>query len=272
MTDFARRAYDHSFPFDPIIRSLLDLDAYKLLMGQILHELFPTVSVAWEVKNRTVSVKLAEEIDIKELKQQLDHARTLRFTQSELIWLQGQTFFGEEGIFKPAFIHVLKTFRLPGYVLNQNDNGQFELRFLGTAFEASMWEIYALAIMNELRSRAVLRKFNRSQLDIIYARAKVKLYAKLEKLNQVEGLLLSEFGTRRRHGFLWQEHCVLTACEVLGDKFVGTSNMLLAEQADQIPAGRRPGQHGQVDQDHSLGCQQHRTRRSTHHHHRPCQG
>jgi nicotinate phosphoribosyltransferase len=68
----------------------------------------------------------------------------------------------------------------------------------------------------------------RAELDILYARAKVKLYAKLERLRELPELNLSDFGTRRRHGFLWQEHCVLTAAEVLGSRFTGTSNVHLA--------------------------------------------
>src|SRR5690606_40673679 len=100
-------------------------------------------------------------------------------------------------------------FRLPDYELAVRED-QIDLRFAGTWWETTMWEIPALAIVNELRSRAVLRTMSRSALDILYARAKVKLYAKLERLRGLPGLNLSDFGTRRRHGFLWQEHCVLT--------------------------------------------------------------
>ena len=38
MIDFAIRVYNHGFPFDPIIRSLLDTDFYKLLMQQFIWE------------------------------------------------------------------------------------------------------------------------------------------------------------------------------------------------------------------------------------------
>src|SRR3546814_13372380 len=79
-----------------------------------------------------------------------------------------------------------------------------------------------------MRSRASQRAMSRSQLDILYARAKVKLYAKMEKLRELPELNVSDFGTRRRHSFLWQEHCILTAKEVLGDGFTGTSNVYLA--------------------------------------------
>jgi nicotinate phosphoribosyltransferase len=34
--DLAKRAYDHGFRLDPIVRSLLDTDFYKLLMLQMI--------------------------------------------------------------------------------------------------------------------------------------------------------------------------------------------------------------------------------------------
>jgi nicotinate phosphoribosyltransferase len=45
-------------------------------------------------------------------------------------------------------------------------------------------------------------------------------------------LRLSDFGTRRRHGFLWQRWCVEAVKEGLGPCFVGTSNVLLAMDND----------------------------------------
>jgi nicotinate phosphoribosyltransferase len=228
LIDFATRAYDHGFPFDPIIRSLLDTDFYKLLMQQFIWEHYPNERVDWALTNRTRDVRLAEQIDPGELRQQLDHVRRLRFTPSELIHLRGQTFYGQTGIFKEGYLHVLKTFELPDYVLEADCEGQLSLRFEGPWWQTTLWEIYALAIVNEMRSRALLKAMSRSELDILYARAKVKLYAKLERLRELPELNLTDFGTRRRHGFLWQEHCVLTAQEVLGPRFTGTSNVYLA--------------------------------------------
>ena len=45
-------------------------------------------------------------------------------------------------------------------------------------------------------------------------------------------LRLSDFGTRRRHGFLWQRWCVEAVKEGLGPSFTGTSNVLLAMDND----------------------------------------
>ena len=227
--DFARRAWDHSFPFDPIVRSLLDTDFYKLLMAQMIHEKHFHELASFTLNNRTKSVRLAELIDLGELREQLDHVRSLRFQPSELIWLRGQEFYGQDGLFSPSFLDFLRRLHLPEYELHTDrETGQIAFETSGRWCEVTFWEIPLLAIVNELRNRAVLRRMSRSQLDILYARAKVKLYAKLERLARLDGLNLTDFGTRRRHSFLWQEHCVLTAQEVLGDAFTGTSNALLA--------------------------------------------
>jgi nicotinate phosphoribosyltransferase len=235
--DFSKRAFDHSYHIDPIVRSLLDTDFYKLLMLQFIWKKYYNTRVEFAVTNRTKSVRLAECVDIKDLRAQLDHVRTLRFRGSELVWLRGQTFYGQSGLFEEAFLDFLRTFRLPQYTLGEElidgqATGQFTLEFSGTWKETTLWEIYALEILNELRYRKIMAGMNRSQLDIMYARAKVKLYNKLTALSAVDGLNVSDFGTRRRHSFLWQEHCVTTAKEVLGDKFSGTSNAYLAMKYD----------------------------------------
>ncbi|HEY0149771.1 MAG TPA: nicotinate phosphoribosyltransferase [Allosphingosinicella sp.] len=226
--DFATRAYNQTFPFDPIVRSLLDTDFYKLLMQQFIREHYPNEQVGWRVTNRSGRVKLGREIEMGALREQLDHVRTLRFTPSEIIHLRGQSFYGQRGIFKEAYLGKLCSFQLPEYDLRETEDGQIDLSFAGPWWQTTLWEIYALSIINELRSRALMRHMSRSQLDILYARAKVKLYAKLEVLAGLPQLNLTDFGTRRRHSFLWQEHCVLTAREVLGDRLTGTSNVYLA--------------------------------------------
>lgn len=43
-TDIARRTYDHKWRLDPIVRSLVDSDLYKLLMLQMIRHLYPDVA------------------------------------------------------------------------------------------------------------------------------------------------------------------------------------------------------------------------------------
>ena len=230
-TDIATRTYDHGWRLDPIVRSLLDTDFYKLLMLQLIWRRHAETQATFALINRTTSVRLAELIDEAELRAQLDHVRTLRFAKKELIWLAGNSFYGEARMFAPDFIAWLADFRLPEYELRTVD-GQFELRFAGAWTHTTMWEIPALAIINELRARAAMRGKGRFTLDVLYARAKAKLWEKVERLQQLPDLALSDFGTRRRHGFLWQRWCVEALKEGLGRRFIGTSNVLLAMDGD----------------------------------------
>ena len=153
VTDIASRTYNHGWRLDPIVRSLLDTDFYKLLMQQMIREFYPDQRVTFSVINRSKHVRLAEIIDEGELRAQLDHARSIRFTKKELIWLAGNTFYGKTQMFSPDFINWLADFRLPEYELHKVD-GQYELHFHGPWTHTTMWEIPALAILNELRSRA----------------------------------------------------------------------------------------------------------------------
>jgi nicotinate phosphoribosyltransferase len=225
--DIATRVHNHTFRIDPIVRTLLDTDFYKLLMQQMIWKLHRKRRVTFQLINRTTSVRLADIIEERELIDQLDHARSLRLAKNELIWLAGNTFYGTKQIFEPAFMEWLAGFGLPEYELVRRD-GQYELRFEGPWAETTMWEIPALAIINELRARAAMRFMSRFDLDVLYARAKAKLWLKVERLRLLgrEGIVrISDFGTRRRHGFLWQRWCVEALQEGLRENFIGTSNV-----------------------------------------------
>jgi len=231
VTDIAKRVYDHTWKLDPIVRSILDTDFYKLLMLQMIRGLYPDVAVTFSLINRTKRVRLGEIIDEGELREQLDHARTVRLSKKELIWLAGNTFYGRRQIFQPDFLDWFADFQLPEYELTRRD-GQFELHFHGPWAHTTMWEIPALAIVNELRSRAALKGLGRFTLDVLYARAKSKLWNKVERLRQLPDLRISDFGTRRRHSFLWQRWCVEALKEGLGPALAGSSNVLLAMDSD----------------------------------------
>ena len=228
MTDLAIRAYNHSFRIDPCVRSLLDTDFYKLLMAQFIWKNYRGVQVTFALKNRTKNVLLGNIIPEEELRAQLDHARTLRFKNNELIWLAGNTFYGQRGMFEPEFIEFLRNYQLPEYSLKKTDDGQYEFETTSDWVESTFWEIHALEIINTLRNRAGLQTLSKFELDILYSRAKNKLWEKLQILSKLPGLNLTDFGTRRRHDFLFQEWAILAAADVLGSSFTGTSNALIA--------------------------------------------
>lgn len=227
MVDIATRVYNHKWKIDPIVRSLIDTDFYKLLMCQSVFRNRPDTVVRFSLINRTSSVRLAELIDEGELREQLDHIRTLSLSRGESTFLRGNTFYGKRQMFRPDFMEWFENLRMPPYHLEKRD-GQYELTFEGKWPEVMLWEIPALAVLMELRSRAVLATMGRFELQVLYARAMTKLWEKIERLKRIERLKIADFGTRRRHSFLWQDWCVQAMIEGLGDAFTGTSNCLIA--------------------------------------------
>jgi nicotinate phosphoribosyltransferase len=226
--NLARRAHDHNWELDPITRSLLDTDFYKLLMLQFIWKHFPTTHTSFSLLNRSTTVRLGEIVSVDELREQLEATRKLRFHKSELIWLAGNSFYGRRGIFEHAFLEWLeRDFRLSDFDLSVQD-GQIALRFDGLWTATTLWEIYALSAIDELKTRASLKRLTEFELDILYARAKTRLWEKMERLRGVPGLNVSDFGTRRRHSFLWQEYVVKAMSDVLGPSFTGSSNTYLA--------------------------------------------
>jgi len=229
--EIATRVWNHKWKIDPIVRSLIDTDFYKLLMCQSVFHNRPDVQVTFSLINRSHHVPLAKLIDEGELREQLDHIRSLSLTRGESTWLRGNTFYGKRQMFRPDFMEWFENLRLPPYFLERVGD-QYELTFEGSWPEVMLWEIPALAVLMELRSRAVLDDMKKFELQVLYARATAKLWEKIERLRDQPGLKIADFGTRRRHSFLWQDWCVQAMSEGLGDRFTGTSNCLIAKNRD----------------------------------------
>jgi nicotinate phosphoribosyltransferase len=150
--------------------------------------------------------------------------------------MRGNTFYGKRQMFRPDFMEWFENLRLPAYHLERKGD-QYELTFEGKWPEVMLWEIPALAILMELRGRAILDRMGRFELQVLYARAMTKIWEKITALRDLDGLRIADFGTRRRHSHLWQDWCVQAMIEGLGDKFTGTSNCLIAMRRDLEAVG-----------------------------------
>ncbi|MEM9247390.1 MAG: nicotinate phosphoribosyltransferase [Pseudomonadota bacterium] len=231
MVDIATRVWNHKWKIDPIVRSLIDTDFYKLLMCQSVFHNRPNTHVTFSLINRSSAVPLARLIDEGELREQLDHVRSLSLSRGESTWLRGNMFYGKRQMFRPDFMEWFEALRLPDYGLERRDD-QYELTFEGRWPEVMLWEIPALAILMELRGRAMLNRLGKFELQVLYARAMTRIWEKVERLRTLDGLRIADFGTRRRHSFLWQDWCVQAMQEGLGSAFTGTSNCLIAKNRD----------------------------------------
>ncbi len=227
MVDIASRVWNHKWKIDPIVRSLIDTDFYKLLMCQSVFRNKPDTRVTFSLINRSKDVPLAELIDEGELREQLDHIRSLSLSRGESTWLRGNTFYGKRQMFRPDFMEWFEQLRLPPYHLERRGD-QYELTFEGSWPEVMLWEIPALAVLMELRGRAVLNTMGKFELQVLYARAMTRVWEKIEAMRDIKDLSIADFGTRRRHSYLWQDWCVQAMQEGLGNAFTGTSNCKIA--------------------------------------------
>jgi nicotinate phosphoribosyltransferase len=236
MVDIATRVWNHKWKIDPIVRSLIDTDFYKLLMCQSIFRNKPDTEVTFSLINRSKHIPLADLIDERELREQLDHIRSLSLSRGESTWLRGNTFYGKRQMFRSDFMEWFENLKLPPYHLERKGD-QYELTFKGKWHEVMLWEIPALAVLMELRGRAVLDRMERFELQVLYARAMTRVWEKVEALRDIPDLSIADFGTRRRHSYLWQDWCVQAMSEGLGAKFTGTSNCKIAMKREMEAIG-----------------------------------
>ena len=219
----------------PIISSLLDVDFYKLSMGQMIYHLHPNVPVTFSFINRSKSVSLPRFIDIGRLREELEHCRSLRFTSQELHYVMG-TYEYDQPMFSVDFIKFLNTLALPEFQLEEYD-GQFVLNFAGAWSTGTYWETIGMSVMNELFFRSMMTSYSRFEREQAEANGRLRLGDKVRKLRDNSDITFSDFGTRRRFSRSWQDYVVGTLSEELPGQFKGTSNVLLAQKYGVMPTG-----------------------------------
>lgn len=234
MTDFTRRILRPEHP-DWIIRSLLDVDFYKFTMGYFIWKLHRGVRVKFRLINRNLKLPLARLIDINELRDQLEHVRTLRFRRTDITYLRGMDIYGTH-MFPEEYLQFLSTLQMTPFHLEEN-GVQFNLSFEGPWEIVTFWETIALAIVCELLYRKLMQTMSEPELNALYGAATDKLYKKLRALKDHGGIKFADFGQRRRHSFLWQQFAIKMARDVMGTSFTGTSNTWMAFNQDLVPIG-----------------------------------
>ena len=159
MVDIATRVYNHHWKIDPIVRSLIDTDFYKLLMCQSVFRNRPDTQVTFSLINRTTSVPLARLIDEGALREQLDHIRSLSLSRGESTWLRGNTFYGKSArCSERTSSSGSKTLEPAANIISNGVGDQYELTFRGFRGPRSRCgRSRPSSVLMELRSRAVLR-------------------------------------------------------------------------------------------------------------------
>ncbi len=216
----------------PIITSLLETDLYKFSMGQAIYHQFASYKTNWTFKCRNDGVKFTPEM-LAEIKEQIKHYCSLKFTEEELNYLSNIEWLHED------YIDHLRLWnaRFEDFTISNAGECGFSLDAKGTWLNTSMYEIPVLAIINEVYFRMAYN------YDELFEQYKRKLNEKTDWLITGKYNLggFSEFGLRRRLSAEAQELAVKTLCEnncnYKASKCVGTSNVYLAKKFNVIPVG-----------------------------------
>jgi len=237
---------------EPIIKSPLETDAYKFSMDQCIFHQFNNYTTTWSFKCRNANVKFTKDM-VQEIKEQIDHYCTLRFTEGELKWLENNLPWIHRDYLD--FLRYWYPRREEIFVSDHNteecteagyhDCGLF-IEARGTWLNTSMYEIAILAIVNEVYfafkygCNAKLREFKTLTDEHI---AQISGYhpsgAQIDPMYHIG--TFSEFGMRRRYSRASQDY-LISALKYEKDEghlpgFVGTSNVYLAKKFDLKAVG-----------------------------------
>lgn len=208
-----------------IIESLLDTDFYKLTMTQLMLLKHPDLHGEYDFLCRNKDVKFTVEM-VEQIREEVAHLCTLRFSKEELNYLRSIPFLKEE------FITFLKYYQPDRDCVDikLTETGELKILVSGTLYEATWFEIYLLEIVNEVYFRC------QYEYTHLYGAAVKKLHQKVKDFKAGKyNFRFAEFGCRRRLSREFQEYAYK---ELLKTGYcVGTSNVKLAMDTKTTPIG-----------------------------------
>ncbi|MDO5102319.1 MAG: nicotinate phosphoribosyltransferase [Lautropia sp.] len=212
-----------------IISSLLDTDLYKFTMMQVVLHHFPGAQVEYRFKCRNEGVDLVPLVD--EINREIESLCELRFSEQELSYLRQLRFI------KSDFVDFLGLFQMNRKYISvtpsPQGNGEIDIVIKGPWLHTILFEIPVLAIVNELYFRQVAPNPD-------FAEGRRRLDEKISMIvndPEMEGIIIADYGTRRRFSGHWHEEVLQTCRTRLGEAFAGTSNVLYAMKHGVLPLG-----------------------------------
>ncbi|PHM40206.1 nicotinate phosphoribosyltransferase [Xenorhabdus mauleonii] len=225
----------------PIIKSLLDTDAYKFHMQQAVYHHYRNIPVVAEFRCRGDEL-LGEYAET--LRHQINMMADLALTEREADYLSSLPFFKED------YLNWCKTFRFnPEQVeVSVTDEGQLAIRISGLWHEVILWEVPLLALISELVHRDHSPEITPEDA-VIQLRKLIELFYKeaAEEDIDLSGFKLMDFGTRRRFSHEVQ-YAIINELKNSFPYLIGTSNYQLAEQLDLPPLGTQAHEWFQAHQ------------------------
>ena len=199
------------FP-EPIIRSILDTDLYKLNMGCVVFHLFPRAQVIYEFINRG-NTPFPEHF-AEELQHQINLMSGLALTPDEKQWL------GTIPYIRPTYVEWFAGYRFnPSEVTITQTRGVLTIKISGPWYRTIYWEVPLMAAISEL--------YFIMTGQVKSDDWKSRIFIKAERLSGHRCHWI-DFGARRRYSYLVEDEVVFVMKSFPG--FLGTSNPHLAHR------------------------------------------
>lgn len=200
---------------------LADLDFYKFTMCQVTDSMLPTTTQQMKFHNRTEGVDLAKYRGDVEHKLQL--LCESKFKTHELEYLSRIDYI------TPGFLDFLRLLQLNmKHVSKLEANGtDLEIRTEGPSRLTTWFETHVMGFVQELYFNDVHKDLPMKD-GVERLKEKVAKYFELSKQYK---FTFSEFGTRRRASFKWQDFVINRLIDKFGldsPCFIGTSNVHFA--------------------------------------------
>ena len=209
-----------------MVYSILDSDLYKFSTSYAYMKMFPNAECTFTFKDRN-KVKRTPEF-LEKFKEQIKKYELVHLTMEEFNWLVTNKSID----FIPVhYWEWLMSFRFDMDKMNiyLDEDGILCVDVTDKCYKASLYEIPVLFSIPEV---------NNTGKSIDWERTIYKLKEKVEIANK-EGMLFSEFGTRRRFNYEVQDR-VIAYLKNFAKTCVGTSNMHFAMKYDMKPIGTHP--------------------------------
>lgn len=209
-----------------MVYSILDTDLYKFTTSYAYMKMFPNAECTFTFKDRN-KVKRTPEF-LEKFKEQIKKYELVHLTMEEFNWLVTNKSID----FMPVhYWEWLMSFRFDMSKMNiyLDEDGVLCVDVTDKCYKASLYEIPVLFSIPEV---------NNAGKPINWERTMDKLAVKVAFANK-EGMLFSEFGTRRRFSYEVQDR-VIAYLKEHAKTCVGTSNMHFAMKYDMKPIGTHP--------------------------------
>ena len=210
-----------------MILSILDTDLYKFSTSNAYFQLYPLAEGTFKFNDRAAEVY--DEAFLSELRAAIGELSRLTLSDEEFAYCCTRIRYIHRNYWE-----WLRGFRFEPEKIDcrLDEEGHLQIEVTDFLYKVTLYEVPLLAIIAELRNR---RLGVTADLQTVLDR----LDAKIEIANS-NGLVFSEFGTRRRFSSEVHEEVVRRLKEKCPVYCAGTSNVFFAMKYDMVPVGTFP--------------------------------